>query len=107
MIVAMDTISLILAGLATARVTRLVTGDRLTERPRLWLLTQIVRRNRHGDESLAAYLVTCPWCVSVYAGAGFGAGWWLWGESRWFTAAVAALAFSYATGWLASRESED
>lgn len=105
MIVAMDTISLILAALATARVTRLVTGDKLTERPRLWALTHVVRRR--GDESLLAYLITCPWCVSVYAGTGLAAGWWLWGESRWFTAAVAALAFSYATGWLASRESED
>lgn len=98
------TMGLLLAALATARVTRLITTDRLTERPRLWLLTLAVRWR--GEESMLAYLLTCPWCVSVYAGAGMAGAWYAWGGERWFLAVTAALAFSYITGALASRESE-
>lgn len=96
--------TLILAALATVRITRLVTSDRLTERPRLWLLTQVIRRR--GEDALLAYLITCTWCVSVYTGAAVAGAWYLWGDHRIFTACVAALAFSYVTGWLTSRESE-
>lgn len=94
------TITLILAALATARLTRLVTTDRITEAPRLGLVNAAMAR----DWDLAAYLLTCPWCVSIYTGAGVGAAWWAWGDTRWFTAACAALAFSHTAGYLASRE---
>lgn len=96
----MDIITLIIAALATARITRLVTTDRITQAPRHWAVRRLPR------ESLAAYLLVCDWCVSVYAGAGVGAAWWAWGDTRWFTAASAALAFSYLSGALLSRESE-
>lgn len=94
----MDAITLFLAALATARLTRLITTDRITEAPRNALLRRL------DPEGLPAYLVMCNWCVSVYTGAGTAAAtWWLHGHA-WFTAALAALAFSYAAGWLASRE---
>lgn len=95
---------LLLAALATARLTRLITSDRLTERARLWVMTRVIMWR--GEESLLAYLITCPWCVSVYTGAAMAGGWYAWGGQRIFTAATAALAFSYVTGWLTARESE-
>ena len=91
----MDVLSLLLTLLATSRITRLVTDDMITERPRTWVLSKL-----HPDH-LPAYLVTCPWCVSVYAGAAAGTAWWAWGDTRVFTAAVGALAASYVAGFLA------
>lgn len=91
-------IPLLLAALATARLTRLVTVDVITERPRGWV-------QMHGPAWLA-YLVQCSWCASVWVGAAVAAGgawaeWWTWP-----LALPAALAFSYMAGWLASKEGE-
>jgi hypothetical protein len=96
----MDIIAIALCALATARVTRLITQDRITEAPRNWVLRRLP------ETSLFAYLIVCDWCVSVYAGAGvaaIGAGvhWW-----SWTMAVPAALAFSYIAGYLASKESD-
>ncbi|MCL7377471.1 DUF1360 domain-containing protein [Streptomyces sp. 35G-GA-8] len=95
----MDTLTLVLAALATARLTRLITADRITEAPRNWIIRRLPR------ESLLSYLLVCAWCSSIYVGAGMGVAWWAWGGDRWFAAATAALAFSYVTGWLSGRES--
>lgn len=94
--------TLLLAMLATARLTRLVTTDRIFLAPRAWLLRKMIRR--YGKDSLPPYLLTCDWCVSVYTGAGVAAAWVLAGETLWFQAPVAALALSYAAGFLASKE---
>lgn len=94
----MQTLTLVLTVLAVARVTRLVNADRITEGPR----NAIVRRL--DPDGLMAYMVFCPWCVSVYTGAGAGAAWWAWGDTRIFTAAVLALAASHVAGVLAGLE---
>lgn len=94
----MDLITLLLAALATARLTRLITTDRITEAPRNWIIRRLPR------ESLLAYLLVCSWCSSIYVGVGLGAAWWAWGDHRWFAAGCAALAFSYVAGWLSGRE---
>lgn len=91
---------LILGALATARITRLITTDRITEGPRNWVIRKL------DPNSLTAYLIVCDWCSSVYVGAGVAAagaalGWW-----SWSVAIPAALAFSYIAGYLASRESD-
>lgn len=96
----MNAITLLVAALVTARITRLVTTDRITEAPRTWLLRRLP------DESLAAYLVVCDWCASFYIGlavalGGALANWWGW----WWTVPL-GLAFSYVAGWLASKEGE-
>ena len=96
----MELIPIAVAALAVARLTRLVTSDRITEAPRNWALARLP------DGPLLAYLVVCDWCVSVYTGAavaaaGAWAGAWSWG---W--APPVALAFSYVAGWLASKEGE-
>jgi len=95
-----DLIPFVSMALAVARVTRLVTTDRITQAPRNALLRKL------DPEGLTAYLLVCSWCSSVYVGAagavvGSLAGWW-----TWTTAVPAALAFSYIAGFLASREGE-
>lgn len=94
----MQTLTLVLTVLAVARVTRLVNADRITEGPR----NAIVRRL--DPEGLMAYMIFCPWCVSVYTGAAGAAAWWAWGDTRIFTAAVLALAASHVAGVLAGLE---
>lgn len=98
------TVTLLLAMLATARLTRLVTMDRIFLAPRRALLRRLIRQ--HGADHLLPYMVTCDWCVSVYAGAGVAAAWVTVGDTLWFQAPAAALAFSYAAGFLAFKEGE-
>lgn len=97
-----ELLSLLTTALATARLTRLVSRDVLLEKPRARVLTWLTQR----DRTMLAYLVVCPWCLSMYLGFGGAAGWWLWGESKMYLAVTGALAFSYVTGILASKESE-
>lgn len=59
--VRVTTLEWVLAALATWRLTWLVTEDKITERPREWL----AERARDASKGLA-YLVTCPFCVSVW-----------------------------------------
>jgi len=94
----MDAITLFTAALATGRLTRLVTRDRITHAPRRRLLLKL------DPEGLAAYLVVCDWCVSVYVGAGVAL--LLWAGPAWAVWPLYALAFSYVAGWLASKEDE-
>lgn len=98
MMVTMQTLALFLTLLAVARVTRLVNSDRITEAPRNAVLRRL------DPEGLAAYLVVCPWCVSVYVGAAGGAAWWAWGDTLIYTATVLALAASHVAGLLAGLE---
>lgn len=94
----MDLITLLAGSLATARLTRLVTTDRITQAPRLWLAAKLP------EGGLAQYLITCDWCASVYAGACVALGLCYAGPSALWV--CAALSFSYVAGWLASREGE-
>jgi hypothetical protein len=94
----MDTITLVLAALATARLTRLITRDEITHRARRLVLARLDR------DGLMAYLIVCDWCVSVYVGAAMAAV-CAWGPS-WTVWVMAALAFSHTAGWLASKEGE-
>jgi hypothetical protein len=93
----MDAITLLLAALATARITRLITRDRITHAPRRALLA------RMNPEGLPAYLLVCDFCASVYVGAGTVAAAWAWDWAVW---PMAALAASHVTGWLASKEED-
>lgn len=51
---------LVTAYLAVARITRLLTEDRITVPLRRWIV------NKWGENSMTAYLAHCPWCVSMY-----------------------------------------
>ncbi|MFD0782389.1 hypothetical protein ACFQZ8_00390 [Micromonospora azadirachtae] len=90
-----------------ARVTRLVTADEITRRPR----EAIVRRLPEG--SPGAYLLFCRWCLSVWVAALAAAAWWhlsdvsRWSGLWWVDVPTVALALSYATGLLVRAEPEE
>jgi hypothetical protein len=119
--------------LAVARVTRLITSDKITERPRLvfvhwryrkahpWIdnidkemlspfsQAQLRKENlrlamEQNPPPLLAYMAMCPWCVSIYAGAITAPIVWFWGTSPWLVVPGLALAFSYLAGFLAQHE---
>jgi hypothetical protein len=96
----MELITLLLAVLATARLTRIVTSDYITAGPRRWLL-----RHLEGREMMQ-YLIVCNWCASVYVAAAVAVTGWLWADTAVWTWTAAALAASHVTGWLASREGD-
>lgn len=122
--------------LAVARVTRLITEDKLTEGPRrrlsVWLWARTIRADeaaqrmrsdavrllgRTLDEArrfmayerldggaeppLSVYLVSCPWCASIYVAAVAAPVAYWWGSEPWFLVPALALAFSHLTGLLA------
>src|SRR6185369_14912832 len=71
--------------LAVARVTRLVTIDRITVGIRRWAV------HRFGESSNIAYLLNCPFCVGFWVSLLAVVYWivavhpnpWLWGPA-WF-----------------------
>lgn len=58
----MTGIELVIYGLATYRLTRLITRDTILESFRNW-----VWKKRSPDKSKLGYLLTCEWCMSIYA----------------------------------------
>lgn len=103
------TLSVVLAVLATARLTRLITTDVLFEGTRARLVQLVI--GHEGDAKLwrgkVGYLVVCDWCASMYVGAAVFGAWWTWGETMWFIWATGALTASYVTGALSARNGGD
>lgn len=56
-------LSLVVATLAVARITRLLTEDFITSGYRRWVV------NRWGPDSKMSYWVHCAWCTSVWVAA--------------------------------------
>jgi hypothetical protein len=100
--------------LAVARVSRLITSDKLTEKWRYRFVASRFRRAYGPDPGaeqmaqppLLAYLAMCPWCISIWVGAVAAPVVALWGRSPWVWAPAFALAASYVTGFLAQREGQ-
>lgn len=88
----------LLAVLATARLTVLVVDDYITTRLRAWV-------GDHGPD-WAVYLVQCAWCVSIYTGAAVAAAVYAWPDTWPVQVALIGLAASYVTGTLAERRPE-
>jgi hypothetical protein len=80
----------VLAVLAVARVTHFITQDYLFDGPRAWL-------QAHAGNSIA-YLIQCPWCLSVWTGAGVAVAVWFRPHSWWVQIPLIGLAASYLTG---------
>lgn len=119
-------IILIVSALAVARITRMITADKILDRPRVAVVKAAWRRahpwiTREPPEGqatalamamashaqnppLLAYLAFCPWCVSIWVGAAAAPAVWLWGARPWLFVPALALAFSQVTGLLATRE---
>ncbi|WP_210650154.1 DUF1360 domain-containing protein [Nocardioides sp. SYSU D00065] len=57
--------ALLVDGLATYRLVKLVRDDRITEPVR----DAVEERNGPPEKSKLTYLLSCPWCLSIYAGA--------------------------------------
>jgi hypothetical protein len=97
-----DPVTLTVGALAVHRLTRLATEDEIT-RP----LRERLTRWAAGDAYRAArprvgYLLTCPWCMSIYAAAGWAA--LTIAAPAVTTPAGAVLAWSSVSGLLASLE---
>lgn len=58
----MSAVSVITDVVATYRLTRLVMDDKITEDFRNLIFEKFPR------DSKLAYLIGCPWCVSIWAG---------------------------------------
>lgn len=92
---------LAVGALAVHRLTRLVTEDEVTRPLRDWA-DGLTAEGPLQEQTRLGYFLTCPWCVSVWAAAGWLA----------LTAAAprvarplgAVLAWSSATGLLSSWE---
>jgi Protein of unknown function (DUF1360) len=59
-----NTIDFAVRGLATYRLTRLITRDEITAplRDKVW-------ESRPPESSLVGYFLTCEWCASIWAGS--------------------------------------
>lgn len=91
----MNGLWILIAALATYRLTRLVTADKITEPLRDW----ISRRS-----STLGYLITCDWCLSIWISPLIAMLLILHPEgdlTRW---GLLALAFSALTGLLSLLE---
>jgi len=89
-----DPVALGVGALAVYRVTRLLVEDEV--------LRPVRERIAPDEESRLAYFVTCPWCVSVWAGAAWAGLTVL--APRVARTAGAALAWSAVSGLLSSWE---
>jgi hypothetical protein len=98
MLPGMDATTLILIIGATARLTRLVTTDKIFEVPREALLDRI------NPTGLLTYMLGCRWCVSIYTGAATTIYATITAGNVWCLAPLAMLTASQATGLLAAME---
>ena len=84
----------IVDALAVHRLTKLVIADYITEP----LREKVYEKFGDPADSKISYLVTCPWCVSIYAGLGVVAARTI-APKVWRPLSY-ALAFSSFTGWV-------
>ncbi|MGB3358140.1 MAG: hypothetical protein WA972_21115 [Rhodococcus qingshengii] len=81
---------------ASARLVRLVTDDYITRHVRAFFI------RRYGPDNDLAYLLGCPWCVSIYICGGMFSASWFYGEHPGFIIPAMALTASYLIGLAAS-----
>lgn len=89
-----------ISGLATYRLTRLMTRDTITAplRERIW-------EKHPPHSSKVGYLFTCEWCSSIYAASLLEISRII--TPRWTARAEAVLAFSALAGLLTALEDRD
>lgn len=87
---------LLLSAGATARITRFITADVLAEPFRLSV------ERRLGPDHRLVYLMTCPWCASIWVSAAVVSTAVFLGQTTAWMAATAALTISYLYGLVAS-----
>lgn len=92
----MSTLVLLLTFGLVARVTRLITDDRIFGRAR----AAVIRR--YGPDHAIAYWATCPWCVSPYVAGALITLAWHYGDTPAYFFAAAIGTASYLAGALAT-----
>ncbi|MCM6777908.1 DUF1360 domain-containing protein [Nocardia sp. CDC159] len=75
-------LALVVYVLAAARLTRIITTDKVGEPLR------VAAVDRFGGDSMMAFLFHCPWCF----------GWWVCAALAWPTAVVAGLPWWWGFG---------
>jgi len=95
-----DALALWLAAVAVGggatRAVQMLLHDRILQAPRAWLTRKVNPRDLppgHPDLSYLGYLISCPWCLSVWVGLALVAGlsWNLpWASVPWLTLRLAA-----------------
>jgi hypothetical protein len=87
--------------LAFARLIVILTSDVITERPRDAIVTALVERKHNS----LAYLLLCPWCLSIWLAIpaapiiyAYGHHWWLFVPALWLTLSAAAGALARVKG---------
>src|SRR5678815_3816982 len=90
----------VIAVLAAARITRIITTDTITAGIRMRLV------NALGIESKAAELLQCNWCAGMWAAAGTVTAAWVWGDHWWAVWPLSVLAAAYMVGWIMSGDGE-
>jgi hypothetical protein len=83
--------------LAFARLILIVTSDVITERPRDAIVTALKERKHN----LLAYMLLCPWCVSIWLAIPAAPIIYAYGDSPWLFVPALWLALSAAAGALA------
>lgn len=85
-------LTVVVAVLCAARITRLITTDSITEELRLRLSTYDWSRK----------LVNCPWCIGFWVSAATAVVTALLWPDPWIVTAMSAFAISHAVGFLAT-----
>lgn len=78
--------TIVLAAGLTARLTRLITLD---------TITQPIRNRLSG---IIAALVECPWCTGVWAAAAVGLSWHWWADQTWWQVAALIATLAWVAG---------
>ena len=91
----MNIITIILVALATYRLTRLVTADRITQK----LREAVIARGE-----MVGYLATCDWCLSIWVAPIPSGLIIMFPDNRLILVGLLALSASALTGLLAGIE---
>ena len=87
-----DPLVVLLSILFVWRVTRLIVADQIIKPVRDRIVLRL------GPDQWFAYLITCPWCASVWVGAATSVAAYWWADARWWFIMVLAGAASLVTG---------
>jgi hypothetical protein len=93
----MTALELLIVALATYRLTRLVTADRIMDWLRAWV---------EGRSAWAGYLVTCDWCLSIWLAPPLVWAMVVHGDNPAVFIGLVALAASAVTGILSMIEGQ-
>lgn len=99
-----STLLILLALLAIARLTRIVTDDAIAEPFRAWVIRHRPAPTDGGDEDPLVYLVHCRWCTSIWIAFPAAAAFYFWHDTAAVQIVVLALAASHVSGLIAHAE---